>query len=332
MAGRPPADVPSRSVKARLPALAVALCAACDRGGAPTVWVGLRDAPQVLSVDPSGGRATVVAEPPVIDAPARALALRRDGAVVVLQEPEVCAGGTLDLSLDACVPASATRRAVPPALLLSPFGGRLASFAGADPGGAPLFTVAAPPWAAAEDAVGRVWVTGRTAPVLYGPDGELAGAAEPLPFPTRGVAPLADGRVVVSYGVQDLAVYDPTGAVTVRIEPALGPEYEGIDALAAEPGGTLLLATRRFGVTSAGVVLRARIEGGALVLAQDAAASAALAGGLPSALSLAAGRIATAPPLGRLAEPACARWLSADLRLDLGCVVPGPHRGVAWLK
>jgi hypothetical protein len=252
--------------------------------------------------------------------------------VVALQEPEICAGGLLDAVAGACVPAAAPRVSVPPALLLSRGGARLVTFAAADGDGRALFTASAPPWAAAEDAAGRVWVTGRLAPVVYGPDGAVALAPRPLAFPTRGIAPLADGRLVVSYGIQELAVYDPDGAVsTISTDAALGADHEGIDGLAAEPGGALLVATRRFGVSSAAVVLRVRIEDGALVPVQDAARSTGLPGGLPSALVLAGGRVITAPALGRLATPACGRWLSADLGTDLGCVVGGPHRAVAWL-
>lgn len=318
-------------------ALALALgaaVAACDcggGGGAPLLWVGLRGVPRVASFSAAGAALGVAAEAPVLDAPVRALLRRRDGAVVALQEPEACAGGALDLAADACVPASAPRVAVPPAVLLSTTGERLAAFAGTDGAGAPLFTSAAPPWAAAEVAGGEVWVTGGAAPVVYAPGGGLVRLAEALPYATRGIAALPDGRVVVSYGVQTLAIYDATGAVVSRLEPALGPDYEGIDGLAADASGALLVATRRFGVTAVAVVLRARLEAGALVLAQDPALSVALPGEVPSALVLAGGRIATAPSLARLAGPACGRWLSADLRQDLGCAVPAPHLGLAWI-
>jgi hypothetical protein len=320
-------------VRLRAAPLALALAlAGCDCGGAPdpVLWVGLRDTPEVAEFGAGGGPAGRVASPPAIDTPVRALLVRRDGAVVALQEPERCAAGTLDPAAEACLPDGGAPTAVAPAVLLSRLGQRLLAFAGEDGGGAPLFTASTPPWAAAEDATGRIWVTGRPAPVVYGRSGALALDPAPLAYATRGVAPLPDGRVVVSYGVQALAVYDADGAVVSRIEPALTAEYEGIDGLAAEPGGTLLLATRRFGVTSSGVVVRARLEAGALVLL-DPDRSAALGGGVPSALSLAGGRVLAAPPLGRFAAPACARWIPTDLARDDGCAVPGLHRGAVWL-
>jgi hypothetical protein len=319
-------------VNGRLTLVALAaLLAACGRAGEPLLWIATRDTPRILALRPSGLPVRLAAEPPVIDTPVRALLARRDGAVVVLQEPETCAGGALDLVADACLPASAPRVAVAPVLLLTPLGGRLATFPAADGGGAPLFTAAAPPWAAAEDAAGRVWVTGRTAPVVYAPGGALALAAEALAFPTRGVAALPDGRVVVSYGVADLAVYDAAGTVTLRLTEPLGPDHDVIDGLAAD-GADLLVATRRFGVSSAAIVLRVRLEGTTLVSVQDAALSAALPGGVPSALAVAAGRVITSPALGRLAPAACGRWLSSDLRADLGGLAGAPHRAVAWIR
>lgn len=308
-----------------------ALLAACGRAGEPQLWVATRDTPRIVALGPSGLPVRLAAEPPVVDTPVRALLARRDGAVVVLQEPETCAGGTLDPVADACQPPGATRVAAPPVLLVAPLGGRLATFAAVDGGGAPLFTAAAPPWAAAEDAAGRVWVTGRTAPVVYDRGGALALAAAPLAFPTRGVAALADGRVVVSYGVADLAVYDAAGAVLLRLAEPLGPDHDVIDGLAAD-GADLLVATRRFGVSSAAIVLRVRLEGTTLVSVQDAALSAALPGGVPSALALAAGRVMAAPALGRLAPAACGRWLAGDLRAELGCLAGGPHRAAAWIR
>lgn len=313
-----------------LGALLAALAAACDRPGEPLLWVGAVDAPRILALRPSGVPLRVAAGPPALDAPVRALLPRGDGAVVVLQEPEVCAGGALDAVADACVPAGAPRRAVPPVLVLSPLGDRIAALPARDGGGAPLFTAALPPWAAAEDAAGRVWITGRTAPVVYGRDGAIVLSPEPLAFPTRGVAALPDGRVVVSAGVGDLAVYDAAGAVVQRLPAALGGDYDVVDALAAD-GGDLLVATRRFGVTSAAVVLRGRLEGSALVLAGDPARAPGLPGGVPSALGLAAGRVLAAPALGRLAPAACGRWLTADLGAELGCLAGGPHRAAAWI-
>ena len=313
--------------------LALALgAAACHRGGEAVLWVGVPDEARVATFDAAGSRLGLEVGPPVLDTPARALVLRRDGAVIALQEPEACQGGALDYGSDACVPATAARVAVPPAVVLSRRGVRVLAFAAADGGGTPLFTAAAPPWAAAEDAAGRVWVTGRAAPVVYAPGGALAFQATALPFPTRGVAALSDGRVVVSYGVQDLAVYGADGTLAFQIPAPLPAGYDLVDALAVAADGTLLLGAARTGVTSVGVVLRARIEGTALVMAQDPAASAALPGGVPSALVAAAGRIATGPPLGRVAPEACGRWLSADLGAEQGCVVPAAHRGVAWLE
>ena len=235
-----------------------------------------------------------------------------------------------------CDPDVAPPVRVTPAVLLSSGGERVAAFA-SEAEGAPLFSAGTPPWAAAEDGAGRLWVTGRTAPVVYAPGGALALVAEALPFQTRGVAALAGGAVAVSYGGTSIALYDPDGAVSAVFTPTFGASYEGIDALLASPDGSLLVAMQRWdaagasGPTAVGVVLRAAFAEGRLTAAQDPAASAALGPGIPSALFLAEGALGSAPPLGRVWGPACGRWLSADLGTDLGCVVPEPHRGVAWL-
>ncbi len=308
-------------------------CPTCDHlGGEAQIWVGALDAARLDAVDPSGAGTLLIAAPPTIDAPVRAIRTISAGNVVVLQEPEVCDGGTLDPGSGACVPADAPRRAVPPGVLLSRAWHRMAALAAVDAGGAPLFTWAEPPWAAAQDPSGRIWVTGRTAPVVYGSDGAVALAPEPLPFPTRGVAALPDGRVVVSYGVQDLAVYTAQGTVSESFAVDLGPDLQGLDALLARPDGSLLLGTRRFGVTSSGVVLLGRLDPGALTLLVDPAQCATLAGGLPSALGAGDGVYFTGPPLGRLSPPQCGRWVSADLRHDEGCIAPEPHRGAARVE
>jgi hypothetical protein len=327
-----------RSATLLLAASLASGCRACRGVEVDGLWVGAVDAPRIEWIDPSGAGTDVVPAPP--DAPVRALlALRngfpgglKGGIVLVLQEPEACAGGTLDPGTGACVPAGATRRAVPPGFFIDVSSTeRLAALAAVDASGAPLFTFAEPPWAAAQDLSGRVWVTGRTAPVVYGLDGSVVLAPDPLPLPTRGIAVLADGRVVVSYGVQDLAVYGADGTVSESISTDLGPDLQGIDALLGRPDGTLLLGSERFGVTSSGVVLAARLDPGALTLLVDPAQCPTLAGGLPSAIGAGYGMYFTGPPLGRLAPPQCGQWLSADLRRAGGCIAPEPHRGAAWV-
>jgi hypothetical protein len=299
------------------------------------LWVGAVDAVRVDEIQPHGARATV-ARAPAIDAPVRALLALRDGNVLVLQEAEACEGGALDLASGACVPATATRRAVPPGVVLDREGRRVRALAGVDGGGTPLFTWDTPPWAATQDGSGRIWVTGRTAPLVYGADGALvldpSGAATgALPSETRGAAALADGRVVVSYGVQELAIYAADGTLTDQFTPVLGADYDGIDGLLALPDGNLLVGSSRIGVTSAGVVLEGRLDPGALTLVVDPSTCGTLGGGRPSALARVPGAFVTAPPLGRLLPPECGRWLSQDLAADHGCIAPEPHRGVAWV-
>lgn len=295
---------------------------ACDRRGVaePALWVGEGGSPRVLSFTSPTASATLAAGPPALDAPVRALLVRRDGGVVALQEP---AAGSPDVP-------------VPPAVLLSRGGGRLAAFAAKDRAGAPLFSASAPPWAVAEDASGRLWVTGGLSPVVYSASGAFERLAEELPSPSRGIAALDDGRMVVGYGVQDVAVYGTAsvtdGVVAQTFTADLGASCEGIDALHAAPDGTLLVATRRYGVTdSSGVVVRATLGAG-LSLAEDPERSASIGSSIPSALALHRGRVLVAPALGPLAPPACARWLTEDLATDEGCAAPGPHRGAAWVE
>jgi hypothetical protein len=338
---------------AALLALSVATACRCGGGGdggggdggpGSALWVGAVDGVRVDAVTAWGARATA-ASPPAIDAPVRALLALRDGNVLALQEPEVCDGGAFDPAFDpsgACTPATATRRTVPPGVLLDRAGRRVAALAALDAGGSPLFRRAEPPWAATQDASGRIWVTGRTAPVVYGAGGAIA--LDPAPADslatalTRGAAALADGRVVLSYGVQSLAIYAADGTLLEQFEPELphsvsGPTYAGIDALLALPEGNLLVGTRRFDATSSGVVLEGRLDPGrTLSLLVDPSLCATLGGSLPSALGQGRGALYTAPPLGRLSAPECGRWLSADLRADHGCVAPEPHRGAAWLE
>lgn len=295
---------------------------ACGRGGVaePALWVGEGGAPRVLSFTSPTASPTLAAGPPALDAPVRALLVRRDGSVVALQEPE-----------------GATSAVVfPPAVLLSRSGRRVAAFAAEDGAGKRLFHATALdpalPWAAAEDVSGRVWVTGGHAPVVYAPSGALDLVAEELPSASRGIAALEDGRMVVGYGVQDVAIYLPTGAVERKLTADLGASCEGIDALHAAPDGTLLVATRRYGVIdSSGVVVRATLGAG-LSLAEDPELSASIGSSIPSALALHRGRVLVAPALGALAPPACARWLTEDLATDEGCAAPGPHRGAAWVE
>ena len=63
---------------------------ACGRGGVaePALWVGEGGAPRILSFTSPTAGPTLAAGPPALDAPVRALLVRRDGSVVALQEPE----------------------------------------------------------------------------------------------------------------------------------------------------------------------------------------------------------------------------------------------------
>ncbi len=300
---------------ARRSALAAALAAwaaACDRGGgaAPgtTAWIGLRDEPRILAISTRGGPSAEAAAAPAIDGPVRALLGRGDGNVVALQD--VSAGA-------------------PPAVLLSPSGERLVAFASADGSGAPLFA-GYQPWAAAEAPDGAVWVTGGPAPVRYARDGTFLGLAERPPYPTRGIAALPDGRMAVGYGNQGIALYATSGYIAELLSSAIGPKdtYHGMDAIAARPDGTLLVAVLRHGILLEGVVVAARIEAGTFVAASDPEASARFPGWTPSAIAIAGGEVAVGPALGPLAPAACVERLSADLTARGGCLVPGSQRGV----
>lgn len=310
--------VPSR----RLLALALAaLASACDRGGgpadgrAPVWWVGEAGAPRLLGVDAAGELTGVVAGPPSLDAPVRALAARADGAIAVLQE---------------------VTEGAPPGVVLSRGGERLLSLAAVDGGGAPLFEVSSPPWAAAEDRAGALWVTGREAPVRFDARGAFLGRAAALPYPTRGVAALADGRVLVTFGVHRAALYAAGGASFELLDAGgLGAgapvPYLGLDAAAAREDGTLLLAVLRHGLTADGVVVAATVEGGALVPAGDPEAAPRLPT-LPSSLALGPDGVVAGPSLGSLAGPTCAERLAPDLSAREGCLVAGAHRGVVRVR
>jgi hypothetical protein len=327
--------LPRRAALVALAAAAACRCGPGDGPGAgPRIWVGAVDAVRVDAIEPHGAR-TTVATAPALDAPVRVLLPLSDRNVLALQEAEACDGGTFDPS-DACTPAAASRP-LAPGVVLDREGHRVRALAALDGHGAPLFTWKQPPWAATQDPSGRIWVTGRTAPVVYGETGAFALDPElvaTLPYATRGAAALADGRVLVSYGPQDLAIYAADGTLTEQLAPALGADYEGIDGLLALPGGNLLLGTSRwFGVTSAGVVLEGRLDpGGVLTLLVDPSLCATVGEGIPSALARVPGAFITAPSLVRLFPPDCGRWLSPDLAADHGCIAPEPHRGVAWVE
>ena len=296
---------------------------ACDRGGVaePALWVGEGGSPRVLSFTSPTASATLAAGPPALDAPVRALLVRRDGGVVALQEPDGREPRRARPARGAPLPRRREARGV-----------RREGRERARRSSAP----SAPPWAVAEDASGRLWVTGGLSPVVYSASGAFERLAEELPSASRGIAALDDGRMVVGYGVQDVAVYGTAsvtdGVVAQTFTADLGASCEGIDALHAAPDGTLLVATRRYGVIdSSGVVVRATLGAG-LSLAEDPERSASIGSSIPSALALHRGRVLVAPALGPLAPPACARWLTEDLATDEGCAAPGPHRGAAWVE
>ncbi len=298
---------PRSALAAALAAAAVA-CHGTSTAPPARVWIGQRDEPVVLAVSTWGGQLSQAAAAPAIDGPVRALLRRTDGNVVALQD--IAAGA-------------------PPAVLLSAFGERIMAFAALDGSGAALFHPDAPPWAAAEAPDGATWVTGGLAPVRYAADGSFVGLAEPAPAPTRGIAALPDGRMAIAYGVGRVALYQAAGSLSGLLSPAFGAEYSGIDALAARPDGTLLVATLRHGLVLEGVVVAVRIDEGAssLVPVADPEASARFLAWTPSALQLAGGGIVVGPSLGA-GPPACAEWLSADLTERGGCLVAGAQRGV----
>jgi hypothetical protein len=292
-----------------------AVAAACDCGGAgrgaggdpAAFWVGAAGEARVLAVS-AGGAASVVAAAPALDAPVRALANRKDGTVIVLQE---VAG------------------AAPPGVILRRDGTRVAALAATDAAGAPLFDASGPPWAAAEAADGRIWVTGRAAPVLFERDGAYAGTAVEVPAgTTRGIAALADGRVLVTHGVDGAALFAPGGTSAERLSVSLGSTYSGVDAVAARPDGRLVLAVLRHGVTTDGVLVDVALAPGALSAVGDPGASAPLPG-LPSAIVAGSDAVVVGPGLGSVAAPACAEAVSPDLRERRGCLAQGAHRGVA---
>ncbi len=296
-------------------ALPLAL-AACGGGPGPgggvaaTFWVGEAGAARVLAVSGDGRVLSVAAQAPAIDAPVRALALLADGSVLVLQE--VSAGAA-------------------PGVIVARDGARLARLAAAGPGGEPLFDAAEPPWAASQAADGRIWVTGRSAPVVFERDGTFVRAAAPLPFATRGVAALPDGRVLVTCGASSAALYGADGAAAEPLDVSVGATYSGVDAVAARTDGGLVLAVLRHGVTTDGVLVDVALGPGSLAATGDPEASARLPE-LPSAIAIGAHGVVAGPALGPLASPACAEALSPDLRERRGCIAPGAHRGVIPLR
>lgn len=297
-----------RSPRARM-ALALAAALGCGGADAPTYWVGERGAARVLEVS-AGAAASVAVSAPALDAPVRALAARADGTVLVLQE---VSGGA------------------PPGVVVGREGRRRVTLASTDETGAPLFDASEPPWAAAEAADGRLWVTGRAAPAIFDADGAFVRRAAPLPFATRGVAALPDGRVLVTYGAGGAAAYAPDGASVEPLAVSFGPTYSGVDAVAVRPDGGIVLAVLRHGAVTEGVLVDVALGPGTLAATGDPEGSARLPG-LPSAIVAGVGEVVAGPALGSLAPPACAIALSPDLREVRGCVAPGAHRGVvrAW--
>jgi hypothetical protein len=290
--------------------------AACGRGGsAPdVVWVGEAGAARVLAVTPRG--LSVAAESPALDTPVRALLPLASGVILALQEVD---GGAA------------------PGALLSSRGARLGSLAAHDQDGTILFDAAARPWAAAQAPDGRIWVTGRRAPVLYGPEGTFLGTAAELPQQTRGIAALPDGRVVVTLGAHEAALYAADGASfeLLAVDLAAGfvsPDpFFGLDALAVRPDGSLLVAALRWGVSTNGVLVHARLETGRIVAVDDPERSVRLPT-LPSAVALSADAVLAGPSIARTASPACAERLGPDLTSSGGCVAPGFQRGVARVR
>lgn len=293
------------------PALAVALAAgACDCGGERPIWIGLRGDVRVVAVSEGGSDTATAAAPPSIESPVRALLARADG-ILVLEDAD---------------------GAAPPAVLLAHSGGRLATFAAEDGSGAPLFDGANPPWAAASAPDGTIWVTGGRAPVRYAPDGTLAGVADAVPNPTRGIAALPDGRMIVTHGPMGIAIYGVDGTLASSFAASFGPSqtYYGLDALAAREG-SILVAVLRHGIATKGIVIEATLGESSLVPVGDPDASARLPW-TPSALVVDGDHVLAGPALGSLAPEWCAVRLSRDLAVDEGCVTPGTHRGIAVVR
>ena len=103
-----PGGVEWRGVALRAPSLALAalLITACDCGGGPVVWVGVRDAPRIVAFDRAGAPVGIAAGPPALDAPVRALLLRRDGTILALQEPEIVPEAASTWSPAGAIPTS----------------------------------------------------------------------------------------------------------------------------------------------------------------------------------------------------------------------------------
>lgn len=291
------------------PAAALVACGGGD--GIGKIWIGEAGSPRILSFSERGALA-VVAEPPTLDAPVRAIAARRDGAMVVLQET---AGGAA------------------PGVVLARSGARLATLDAVDGTGAVLFPPPAPPWAAAEASDGRIWVTGRAAPAIFRPDGGLAGFAVPLTAATFGIAPLPDGRMLVTFGVNGVAVYAADGSSAEVLVNALttDPDWWGLDAVAARPDGTVIVAVMHHGASIHGGLVEAALEPGRLAGRGDLGASARLSA-LPSSLVLGEGVVLAGPSLGGAAPAACVEVIAGDLGASHGCLTPGGHRGVARLR
>ncbi len=291
------------------PAAALAACSGGE--GAGVIWMGEAGAPRVLSFS-ERGEVAVAAEPPAIDAPVRAIAAGRDGAIVVLQET---AGGA------------------PPGVVLARSGARLATLDAADGTGAVLFPPVAQPWAAAEAADGRFWVTGRAAPAIFHPDGRLAGFAVPVTAATFGIAPLPDGRMLVTFGLNGVAAYAADGSSVEVLENALtaAPDWWGLDAVAARADGTVVVAVMHHGTSIHGGLVEAAVEPGRLAGRGDLGASVRLST-LPSALVLGDGLVLAGPSLGGAAPAACVERIAGDLSASHGCLAPGGHRGVARVR
>lgn len=277
-------------------------------------WLARSDLPAIQAVASDG---TPLGPPQLLAGmagPILALTTRADGALLVAQDP---GGGA---------PVHAYDRS----------GAPLAAFDAVAPSGDPLFAPSAPPRALLQMRDGSVWVTGGARPVIYQGDGRFRRLAAAAPAETIGLAQLPDGRVAVTYRwAYGLGFYDEGGqtfaAQALAAAAPPGESYGALGALAALPGGKLLVAAAHFAPAGwRGTLLRL---GPDLALEGELAAAARVVRNVPRALAPAGPLLdaAPSPPEGDTA-PACPRRFAADLSGTLGCLAAGTsYQGVVHL-
>ena len=272
-------------------------------------WLARSDQPSIQAVSSDG--ALVGGPQPLqgMAGPVLAMAGRSDGALLVAQSPQ---NG-------------------PPLRSYDPIGALLADFDAVDPQGHPLFDPAAPPRAVQQMRDGTVWVTGGKRPILYQADGRFRAYAAAAPAETIGVSQLPDGRVVASYRwAYGLGFFDETGQALVKrpLQAAVpeGEFYGALGALAALPGGRLLVAVAHFDPSGwTGTLLRLDAE---LSLEAELAPAGRVVRNVPWALAPAGPVIDAAPsPVAGDTVPSCPRRFATDLSGSRGCLA----QGGSWL-